>query len=430
MRSQVRQLGWQWMLGALVLCGLYACDTARNVENPELHYFLKYYGGDGDQRGVDMEMLSDGSFLLLGNYTNNEFDTDIYLVRVDSEGEVIWEKKFSEQANNNAKDLEPTTDGNFIILADFDTPDSLSQLKLLKVTPDGNLLDSVTFGTEANDYSRSVTSVSDGGFIVSGTTEFTSTFKLVNNPDPDLGDFSNYRFDQNLNSFSSSNWFPVSPGFGGKLDVAVKIIQKADTLFYAFGYSNINLNNTNPDNLLGLCYFSRDRTGGATDPFFPGGEVNDIDIQFVHPVPAELGFGYLIVGTSHDRIAGSKIFLVRLRDKLLTNYKDDVLLYDPVPLNGNFRAVAATSSLTGPVGYLLLGNEERSTGTNIWLSKVDQSGIVLWSSTFGSEDADDAGAAIRELPDGKIVILGTMELADHQSKMSFIKVNPKGQLLK
>jgi hypothetical protein len=89
------------------------------------------------------------------------------------------------------------------------------------------------------------------------------------------------------------------------------------------------------------------------------------------------------------------------------------------------------NSIIGGSGYLILGNEVRGTGAvNFWLSKIDQSGIILWSSTFGSEGEDDFAAAVHELPDGKIAILGTMGLADNQSKMALIKVNPQGALLK
>jgi hypothetical protein len=39
-------------------------------------------------------------------------------------------------------------------------------------------------------------------------------------------------------------------------------------------------------------------------------------------------------------------------------------------------------------------------------------------------------AAVTELPDGKVVVLGTMGLADNQFKIAFIKLNRSGQLLK
>ena len=60
-----------------LLTGILSCDTASSVEDPDLTYFVKYYGGDGNQKGVYMLALNDGSFLLLGNYSEGAFDTDI-----------------------------------------------------------------------------------------------------------------------------------------------------------------------------------------------------------------------------------------------------------------------------------------------------------------------------------------------------------------
>ena len=429
-----------WCFTFLVML---SCDHAGNVENPDLHYFVKYYGGDGDQYGVDMLPLDDGSFILLGNYSNGNLDTEVYLMRVDAEGGVIWEKRFRQfpDDNWNAKDLEATIDGNFMVLADFQkevqTSQTPWQFKLLKISPAGDLLDSASFGEiEANDFSHSVTALPDGGFIVSGTTEFTETFLLVNNPDPDLGDFFNYRIDQDLNQLMENEWSPVSPGFGGKLDVAVKTLPQADPSqgFYVFGHSNINLNNTNPNRKLGLFYFHRGPDGGEDLNFFPGNvlNVNDTEISFVNTLPEEMGGGFVVIGTSSTNLGVSEIFFARLRTTLsFTTLQNDAMLYHTIPLQRNIRGVSAASSLTGEYGYLVLGNEVRSTGaTNFWLSKIDQSGGVLWSTTFGSEAEDDYGAAVAQLADGKIVILGTMGLADNQFKMAFIKMNPRGQLLK
>jgi hypothetical protein len=414
------------------------------MENPDLSYFVKYYGGDGNQFGVDMELLNDGTFLLVGNYAQSDLDVDLYLLRVNSMGEVIWEKRIGENESSiwNVKDIEPTNDGNFVIVADFQIGGGAQRdMKLLKVTADGNILGSVDFGTPANDYSRSVTPLADGGFIVSGTTEFTSTFGLVNVTDPDLGDFINYRFDQTLTQFSINDWGPISPGFGGRQDVAVKAIERfvinanneQDTVYQVFGHSNIDLSNTNPNRRLGLLYFKRTSDGKGVDPFFPGNFPDQVQIQYAQPMAPVMGSGIVLIGTSTDNFNQSKVFLTILRSSLTY----DAVYYNNISLNinstngRNIRGVSAASSTVSEVGFLILANEVRTTGaTNFWLSKVNQSGELLWSTTFGSEGEDDTGSAVRELPDGRIVVLGTVGLATNQSKMAFIKVNSGGKLAK
>lgn len=429
-----------FLLLIFLLVAITGCDTEKSIENPDLHYFVKYYGADGNQRGVDMAALSDGSFLLLGNYSTSTFDNKVYLMRVNPEGDVIWEKKLtgqSEGAVETAIDLEPTNDGNFIVLCDFQVAfGDTTDMKLLKISPEGVPLDStVVFGTPANDHSRSVTLLDDGGFMVSGTTEFTGTYGDWGNSDPDLGDVFNYRFDQNLEI--DPQWGPVSNGFGSHLDVAVKAIQ-IPTGFYVFGYTNSQITGGsgttfNPDGRLGLFYFGRQASGTLGNINYPGNVVtqNDTEIKLVERVPDQLGGGFFVIGTSQNQIGNSEIVIARMRPSLAFNRQNDLPLYTTVPLGRNIQGISASPSLLNGAGYLLVGNELRSDRVmNIWLSKIDQSGQVLWSSTFGSESEEDQAAAAMELPDGKIVVLGTMGLADKQYKMAFIKLNPRGELLK
>lgn len=426
----------------LMTCG--ACDTERNVEDPDLHYFVKYYGGDDDQRGVDMLLLNDGSLLLLGNYsivTTGTSDRDIYLVRVDARGDLVWEKRFSgKDVIANAKDIEPTSDGNFIILADFQTEiGERTQLKLLKISPDGAPLDSVSFGTLANDFGKSVTLLNDGGFIVSGTTEFTDQWTPAD-PGLDPGDTFGFRFDENLDFHSP--WGPNTAGFGAgqgvQLDVAVRTIEippatTTDSVkFYVFGHTNSNISGNNSALRQGLFYFQRGSSGTEATPLYPDTNSENTEIQFVQRVAPELGTGFVAVGTRQNPLGFSDIFFARFRSSLTFQQASaDILLSTIIPLGRNIRGVSIANSVVGGAGYLVLGNEVRGTGAvNFWLSKIDQSGAILWSSTFGSETGDDSAAAVVELPDGKIVVLGTMGLADNQSKMALIKLNPGGQLLK
>lgn len=427
-----------------------ACDTASNIEDPDLDYFVKYYGGDGDQFGVDLIALQDGSFLLLGRYSESEFNTDVYVVRVNGEGDVLWETRVGDSDNPfdvwNSKDIEPTLDGNFLILTDYKKNSSsathYSDLKLIKISPEGTVLDSVSLGTEANDFGRSITVLSDGGFIVSGYTEHTATFNLANEPDPDLGDILNFRVDQNLAILTTNEWSPTENGYGSNLDVAVKAVEIPSKTepgrydYYVFGYTNSTLaGDLNPNQRLGLFYFQRNSVGSLGNVWYPGNiiNVNDTEINSVQSVDASMGGGYLIIGTSINVVGVSEMFVARMRPSLTfaNPLSADATFYNTIPLGRNIRGMSAATSTVGQQGFFLLGNEVRGTGAlNFWLTKIDQSGQVLWSTTFGSEAEDDRAAAVTELPDGKVVILGTMGLTDNQFKMAFIKLNRNGQLLK
>ena len=424
----------------MTLCtALFECDTPSNVENPDLHYFVRYYGGNNNQYGADMLAMGDGSFILLGTDAEDPVNTDVYLLRVDAEGEVIWEIRHGNAGEVwTAKDVELASDGNLIVLADYKLDASNNvDIRLLKFSPGGDLIATGAYGTlgPGNELSRTVTPLADGGFVISGMTDSTSTIFLSGETDPDLGDAYDIRVDQNLVRLSRSEWDPYN-GFGSNIDVAVKAFERPDATFYVFGYSNSQLaGDLNPNERLGLLYFSRDSFNTVDRVWYPGNVVNanDTEINHVGELPSSLGGGFLVVGTSQTNTGlSSSVFVARMRATLA--FKNplggEASYYNTIPL-GNIRGVAGAPSVSGDLGFLILGNEVRATGfTNVWLSKVNQEGVPLWSTTFGSEDKDDRGAAVMELPDGKIVILGTMGLADNQSKMAFIKVNRVGKLLK
>lgn len=419
--------------GALLL----SCDNADNVEDPDRDYFVKYYGGNGNQEGVDMLPLNDGTFLLLGNHAETAFNKDIYLVKVGAEGDVLWDVRIGENDDThvwNAKDIEPTIDGNFVVLADFQNGiGAFTDMKLLKISSEGQVIDSVGFGTVAPDHGLTVSPAEDGSFIVSGTTELTDDWNVPGISDPDVGNFLHYRFDADLNKYPVNDWEEIS-GFNGRIDVAVKafpFLSPTDPTkmsAYVFGYSENEL--FDAPEIMGLFYFLHDQ-GKASTNFYPGSHPADTEINFVLPVAAEFGGGFLTVGTTVRELGQTSIFVGKVTNKPAFGPADKGAIYGNLLLSGNLRGVSAANSVVGEQGYLILGNEVRGTGArNIWLTKMDQSQKILWSTTIGTEAEEDTGAAVAELPDGKIVILGTMEMADNQSKMVFIKMNRQGKFLR
>ena len=66
----------------------FSCDTEDTVEPNFEDYFVKYYGEEGNQQGVDIEVLSDG-YLLVGNTRRTAGQSGIFIVRTDLQGNRI-----------------------------------------------------------------------------------------------------------------------------------------------------------------------------------------------------------------------------------------------------------------------------------------------------------------------------------------------------
>lgn len=401
-----------------------SCDTESNTASPDGNYFMKLYGGDGDQSGVDMVFLDDGSFLLLGN---SEFAgvKKIYLVKVDSKGKITWEKKYGN-TTDEAKDIEPTGNGNFVILSNFLNPvNDSTDIKLTRIRGDGSKIDSVMYGSSKDDNAQSVTPLLDGGFIVTGWTHYdTSKFKRV---DPNL--YSNiFHFRCNANfQFDKATWREFD-GAIDKVDVGNKVIQATDGSFYVFGYSDLRFDSAQLEKL-NLVYGSISPTGIPLDRKFLGRPELDARSSFVCEVPAALGGGIVLIGTTAKSNGESVIHLSRLRTPLYFNRSNDVGIDEDISISGiSLDGISASPAVAGSKGFILLANETRTSGTNIWLTKVDQSAILQWSVSLGSEESNDTGSAVRELPDGKIVVLGTIGIRNGQSKMALFKLNSNGRL--
>jgi hypothetical protein len=142
-----------------------------------------------------------------------------------------------------------------------------------------------------------------------------------------------------------------------------------------------------------------------------------------------MGGGYFVLGTETKSTGVVSMYVAALRSSLQFDSRNDKLLEDEIAVNGKtLEGVAAAASIHATPGYLLLANEQRNIGTNIWLTKIDQIGTQMWSVSLGSEEENDRAAAVLELSDGKIMVLGTIGLADNQSKMALFKLNSAGHL--
>jgi hypothetical protein len=347
-------------------------------------------------------------------------------VNVDPRGNMIWQKLLGTH-QDRAKDIERTRDGNYVILSDVGIG-SGTDIKLIRINATGEKIDSVIYGSPGNENGKTVTQLLDDGFIVTGATEYDTTTVLNPTNPEDLSDIFHYRCNQNL-IFDNFNWYEQ---YGpGTVDGGTKVIQSSSDQFYVFGTSN-QTHEGNPTGNLNMLYYAIGEGGIVQNLNFLGDFDNDTESVFVMEVPAALGGGLFVAGTESTEAGAVNLHVTKLRTPLQFTSSNDELFDTSIALGKRISPVAAAPSLFGIQGYLLVANEVQDDGTsNIWITKVDQStGDVQWSSTFGTDEENDTGAAVQQLPDGTILVLATGGLVNNQSKMMLMKLNSFGQLMK
>jgi len=111
------------------------------------------------------------------NITNNKGSYDFWVLKIANNGNLIWEKSFGGSEIDEARGIVTSNDGNFVIIGDTRSSDKdvsfnngAADIWMIKINTDGNLIWEKTFGGTAFDVARSITKTQDNGFLISGSS--------------------------------------------------------------------------------------------------------------------------------------------------------------------------------------------------------------------------------------------------------------------
>lgn len=144
-------------------------DSSGNLQ------WSKYYGGTNDDEGYSLQQTSDGGYIITGyTYSFGQGGWDVYLLKINSTGNLLWTKTYGGNRYDYANHIEITDDGGFILTgvtsgygagAIYD-----DDLFLMKTDSLGNSIWAYTYGGNSNENGKSVKQTSDRGFIATGFT--------------------------------------------------------------------------------------------------------------------------------------------------------------------------------------------------------------------------------------------------------------------
>jgi hypothetical protein len=134
--------------------------------------WTKTYGGSRNTVVGDVLPADDGGYVIVGT-TNLQFDPqprgDVYLVRTDAAGEVIWEKAYDAEGYHGGQGATWADDGSLLIVGVVDTGDANGiDAYLLKVDAEGNELWSRAYGGPLDEYAGAIVQMPDGAYILGG----------------------------------------------------------------------------------------------------------------------------------------------------------------------------------------------------------------------------------------------------------------------
>jgi hypothetical protein len=111
-----------------------------------------------------------------GDVTNHKGATDVWLLNIDESGNLLWQKTIGGSDDDVLYRLRSLGDGNFLMAgwtksndADVALNHGATDAWIVKVNGDGEILWQKTFGGSEDDMAFDATAVSNGGYIFSGT---------------------------------------------------------------------------------------------------------------------------------------------------------------------------------------------------------------------------------------------------------------------
>jgi len=167
------------------------------------------YGCDGNERIWDILPLDDGTYFILGESSSDAcIDktedsrgfTDYWLIKTDALGNKIWDRTYGGDSTDIARRILPTDDGHFLIAGYSWSNDAATSgigertipsrgeadVWLVKITPDGDVVDDYVFGgqplayNKGKDFLYDLTKMDDGTFLLGCWSECNAGFEKTN----------------------------------------------------------------------------------------------------------------------------------------------------------------------------------------------------------------------------------------------------------
>ncbi len=142
----------------------------------------KVFGGNSDEGAQAVKQTQDGGYLLAGTVSSTNGDVsgnhgmqDFWVLKLDANGNLQWQKCYGGSSNEIAYVLALTSDHGCVVAGTTYSSDgdvtgnhSTGDYWIIKIDSVGNLQWQKAYGGSAFDFAHAIAASDDGGYIVSG----------------------------------------------------------------------------------------------------------------------------------------------------------------------------------------------------------------------------------------------------------------------
>lgn len=376
----------------------------------------KSLGGTNIDEASFVRQTSDEGYIVAGrSKSNNIFvsgnhgNFDYWIVKLDSNGNVQWQKSLGGSGLEEAPSIEQTADGGYILAGasnsnngDVTGNHGGYDFWVLKLDNLGNIQWQKSLGGTSEDYAYSIKQTSEGGYIVAGRS---------NSNDGDVGaNHGNYDYwIVKLDNAGNIQWQKLYGGSG--IDEAHSIQQTSDGGYIVAGFSwSVNGDVTgNHGNSSDYWIVKLNNAGVIQWQKCLGGTNADYGYSIEQTVEG----GYIVAGHSisnNGDVSGNHgnydYWIVKLNNSGTIEWQKC--------FGSGFTEYAYSIQQTSDRGYVVagwtypsnsdLGDVSGSHGYHeYWVVKLDNAGTLEWQKCLGGAYLDEASSIQQTSDDGYIV---------------------------
>jgi gliding motility-associated-like protein len=296
---------------------------------------------------------------------------------------IDWKKNLGGNNNDYLTASCPTIDGGFLLVGNSDSDPSgdltltrkgKTDVWVLKVDANGNIIWQKMFGGQDDDFICSVKESTDGSIILAGYTLSKDGAFSTNHGKKDI-------FLAKLGGDGSQKWLKC---FGGSQDEVTSELGIAQDGYVVFGSTNSNDGDVvgNPPNE-DIWAFKVDFNGNIQWQRIIGGNFKDIS-QAIKQTPDKGFIAAANIGTKSGSIQNEDILLTKIAPT------GSNVQWQRTYGGGGIDVVASVEN-TPDGGFVMMGRTTSSNGTftknqgksDLWVIKTNDKGGIEWTKTYG-----------------------------------------------
>lgn len=335
-------------------------------------------GGTNHDQANCIIMTNDGGFAVAGyTYSFASGYEDMYIVKCTVSGSILWTKSIGGINSDIARSIIQTPDGGYAIAGDtYDYSSTTADWLIIRLDAAGNIQWTRTINRAAYDYACSIVQTTDGGYAISGVSSTG-------------GVFSSDMFIVKLNSAGNILW---SKTYGGSHDEPAYCIIKTSEGGLAFaGYSN----SFGPYNLFN--FIKTDNDGNIQWNRLIGESGTG---SHIYSIKQTTDGGYVLAGEHTPTGTGNyDMYVVKLNSSGTIQWTRTIIGTGYDMANSVFQTIDGSYILSGYT------NSYGAGGNDIFIVKLNNSGVLQWSKTVGGT-GDDQAISVIDANDGGFIATG------------------------